>query len=154
LVRFVGSHGNALELLELAEKVLDEMAPFVEFAIERQGSGASWVLRDDDLGAARIEIGNDGITVEGLVGNETTELDAFDQRRDADRVEAMAGQEFEAHKIAERVGEGQDLGGQAPLGAAYGLAFSPPFAPCPWRWTLTMVASTMAYSRSGSSEQA
>src|SRR4051812_2860743 len=28
------------------------------------------------------------------------------------------------------------------------------FAPCPCRWTLTMVASTMAYSRSGSSETA
>src|ERR1700730_7029478 len=28
------------------------------------------------------------------------------------------------------------------------------FAPCPWRWTLTMVASTMAYSMSGWSETA
>src|SRR5918995_1050492 len=66
----------------------------------------------------------------------------------------MARQEFEAHKIAERVGQREDLGGHATLGAAYGLALSPPFAPCPCRWTLTMVASTIAYSRSGSSEQA
>ena len=154
MVRFVGSHGEALELFELAEEVLDEMSPFVELAIERQGSGAPWVLGDDDLGPARIEIGNDGIAVEGLVGDETAKIDTVDQRLDADRVEAMARQEFEAHKIAERVGQREDLGGQATLGAAYGLALSPPFAPCPWRWTLTMVASTIAYSRSGSSEQA
>jgi hypothetical protein len=104
--------------------------------------------------APRIEIGDNGIIVEGLVGNETTELDPFGQRRDADRVKAMAGQEFEAHKIAERVGQRENLGGHATLGAAYGSALSPPFAPCPWRWTLTMVASTIAYSRSVSSEQA
>src|SRR3546814_4051806 len=66
----------------------------------------------------------------------------------------MAGQQDEAHEIAECIGERQDLGRQAALGAADGLALSPPFAPWPWRWTLTMVASTMAYSMSGSSEQA
>src|SRR5690606_14706278 len=66
----------------------------------------------------------------------------------------VAGQENEAHEIAERIGEGENFGRHAALGAAYGLALSPPFAPCPWRWTLTMVASTMAYSMSGASEQA
>src|SRR5688572_21679870 len=130
------------------------MAPFVEVAVERQGACGSWVLRDDDLGTARVETGDDGIAVERLVGNETTESDPFDQRLDTDCVEAMAQQELKAHKIAERIGQREDLGGQATLGAADGLALSPPFAPCPWRWTLTMVASTIAYSRSGSSEQA
>ena len=133
MVGFVGSHGNALELLEPTEEVFDEMPPFVEFAIERQWSCASWVLRDDDLGTARIEIGDDGIAVKGLVGDETTEIETFDQGLDADRVEAMAGQEFEAHEIAERVGQRKNFGRHATLGAADGLALSPPFAPCPWR---------------------
>src|ERR1043165_9688828 len=66
----------------------------------------------------------------------------------------MAGQEDEADEIAERVGQRQNLGRHAAFGATYRLALRPPFAPCPWRWTLTMVASTMAYSMSGSSEQA
>src|SRR3546814_16405051 len=66
----------------------------------------------------------------------------------------MAGQQDEAHEIAECIGERQDLGRHAALGAADGLALSPPFAPWPWRWTLTMVASTMAYSMSGWSEKA
>src|SRR6188768_2948042 len=66
----------------------------------------------------------------------------------------MAGEKVEAHEVAERIGQRQDLGSHAALGAAYGLALSPPFAPWPWRWTLTMVASTMANSMSGWSEQA
>src|SRR4030095_13457860 len=63
-------------------------------------------------------------------------------------------QEHKAQEIAERVGERQDLGGQATFGAADGLAVRPPFAPCPWRWTFTMVASTRAYPRPGSPETA
>ena len=82
------------------------------------------------------------------------ESETVDKRSDADRIETVAGQQDEAHEIAERVGERKDFGRHAALGAAYGLALSPPFAPCPWRWTLTMVASTMAYSMSGWSEQA
>src|SRR5882762_2211287 len=63
-------------------------------------------------------------------------------------------QQHEADEVAQGVGEGQDFGRHAALGFADGLALSPPFAPCPWRWTLTMVASTMAYSMSGCSETA
>src|SRR3546814_478836 len=112
------------------------------------------MLGDDDFGTAVVQFGNDGIAVEGLVGDQRAERDAVDERRHADRIETVARQQLEAHAIAERVGEGEDLGGHAASGAAYGLALSPPFAPWPWRWTLTMVASNMAYSMSGSSEQA
>ena len=76
----------------------------------------------------------------------------MDQRRHADGVMALSRQQDKADEIAEGVREREDLGRQAALGLAYGLALSPPFAPCPWWWTLTMVASTMAYSISGSSE--
>ena len=112
------------------------------------------MLGDDDVGAALVQIGDDGIAVEGLVGDQAAEGDSVDQRSDAHRIEAVAGQKHEANQIAERVGESEDLGRHAALGAADGLALRPPFAPWPWRWTLTMVASTMAYSISGSSEQA
>src|SRR5450631_104575 len=154
LVGFVGAHGDSLELFELAEEILDQMAPFVELGVERQRCGTSWMLRDDDLGTALVQVGDDCIAVEGLVGDQSAEGEAIDERRDTDRIETMAGQENEAHEITERIGEGEDLGRQAALGAADGLALSPPFAPWPWRWTLTMVASTMAYSMSGCSEQA
>src|SRR5215211_9094387 len=112
------------------------------------------MLGDHDLGAACIEIGDQGIAVESGIGAQRPEGEPVDERRHAHRIEALPGQEHEAHEVAERVGERQDLGGQAAFGAADGLARSPPFAPGPWRWTLTMVASTMAYSISGSSETA
>ena len=89
-----------------------------------------------------------------FVGDQPTEGEAVDERRNADRIEAVAGHKNEAPKVAERIGQGKDVSRHTALGAAYGLALSPPFAPWPWRWTLTIVASTMAYSISGSSEQA
>ena len=106
------------------------------------------------LAPRAFEIGDDGVAVEGLVGDQRVEGQSVDERRHADRVEALSRQQDEAHEIAERIGEGQDFGGHAAFRTADGLALSPPFAPCPWRWTLTMVASTMAYSMSGSSETA
>src|SRR5271167_4544644 len=112
------------------------------------------MLRDDDFGATLVEVGNDGIAVEGLVGDEAVKGETVDERGDADRIETMAGHENEANEIAERVRQRQNFGRHAAFGTADGLALSPPFEPCPWRWTLTMVASTMAYSMSGSSEQA
>ena len=52
LIGLVGAHGDALELLELAEEVLDQMAPFVHLGVDLQRDGAARVLRDHDLGAA------------------------------------------------------------------------------------------------------
>src|SRR3954463_13143346 len=101
----------------------------------------------DHLGPACIEIGDQGLAVEGRVGDQRPKGEPVDERRHAHRIEALPRQKHEAHQIAELVGERQDFGGQAALGATDGLALRPPFAPCPWRWTLTMVASTMAYSR-------
>src|SRR5208283_1589820 len=92
--------------------------------------------------------------VESLVGDERGESQSLDQRGNADGVEALSRQQHEAHEVAERVGKRQDFGSHSAFRTADGLALSPPFAPCPWRWTFTMVASTMAYSISGSSETA
>ncbi len=100
-----------------------------------QRYGAARMLRDHDLGAALVEIGDDVVAVEGLIGDQSAELNACDQRRDPHRVKALPRQEDQSDEVAERVGEGQDLGRHAALGLADGLALSPPFAPCPWRWT-------------------
>jgi hypothetical protein len=62
-IGFVGSHGDAFEFFELAEEVLDQVAPFVDFGIERQRLGSTRVLRDDDLGAALVEVGDNGVAV-------------------------------------------------------------------------------------------
>ena len=91
---------------------------------------------------------------ESFIGDQSAELDSLDQGFDSHGVEAMARQQFKAHQIAQGIGESQDFRRHSAFGLAYGLALSPPFAPWPWRWTLTIVASTMAYSMSGSSERA
>jgi hypothetical protein len=44
LIGFVCAHGDSFELLELAEEVIDQVAPFVEVGIERQGRSAPWML--------------------------------------------------------------------------------------------------------------
>ncbi|MER8880829.1 hypothetical protein NKI11_30740 [Mesorhizobium sp. M0684] len=71
------------------------------------------MLRDNDLGAAVVQIGDDGVAVESLVGDQPAEGEAVDERRNAYRIETMAGQENEAHEIAERISERENLGGHA-----------------------------------------
>ena len=105
------------------------MAPFVNLRVDGNRVQALRALRDDDAGAAFIQFGDDPVGIERLVGDQRAELDAIDQRGDADRVVALARQELEADQIAERVGQSEDFGGPSALGLAYGLALSPPFEP-------------------------
>src|SRR4051794_39394360 len=65
----------------------------------------------------------------------------------------LAGQQDEAHQGAEGVDKGDDLGRQAAARAADGLGPGPPFAPLAFWWAVTMVPSTRAYSKSGSSDR-
>ena len=130
------------------------MAPLVDFGVDAPWLGAPWMLGDDDPSAPRVQRVEDPVDVEGLVGDQPAEVDAADQRRHAQGIEAVTRQQLEAHQVAERVGQGDDLRAPAAARAAYGLALSPPFAPCPWRWTLTMLPSIIANSRSGSPDRA
>src|SRR3981189_2618768 len=130
------------------------MPPFGHLLNDGERLCTARMLGDDGFGAARVEIDDNGVAVERLVGDQRVEGQSVDEWRHAHRVEALSRQKHEPHEIAERIGEGQDFGGHAAFRTADGLALGPPFAPCPWRWTLTMVASTMAYSMSGSSETA
>jgi len=62
------------------------------------------MLGDDDLGATLIELGDDMIAVECLVGDQSTELDVLDKRVDANCVKALSRQENEVDKIPQRIG--------------------------------------------------
>ena len=126
-------HDDAFELLKLSEEVLDEVAPLIDFNIDLARPGASGMLRNENLGAAPVEIGDDGVAIEGLIAEQGAELEVLDQRGHADRVEPVPRQQDEADQVSQCVGQGQDLRGHAAFGAAYGLILGPPFAPCPWR---------------------
>lgn len=123
-VGLIGSHCDAVELLELAEKILGEVAPFVNLWVDGERCGAPRTLRDDNLDAACVGIGNNG-DVELLVCAQR--IPPIDERRHADVVVTMAGQWFETDKIAGRACQREDFGRQADLGTPDSLALSPPF---------------------------
>ena len=101
MIGLVGAHSDAFELLELAEEVFDEMPPFVHLLVDGERLCATRMLGDDDLGAARVEFGDNGVAVERLVGDQRVEGQSLNERRHAHRVEALSRQKHEAHEIAE-----------------------------------------------------
>jgi hypothetical protein len=132
-VGLVGSHCDAFEFLQLAEEVLDQVAPFVDVLVDIERLGAPLMLRDDDLRLAFVQVFDDPVGIKGLVGDQAAEFDILDQGCDADGVEAVAGQQDKPHQVPKRVGQREDFGGPAALRLADGLVLGPPFAPCAWR---------------------
>src|SRR3954463_5453078 len=145
--------GDGPELLQLGEGVLDEVAPAIHVAIEVDRGLAVGLGRDHRDGPAGVKVCPQPVHVEGFVAEQGAEGDARNQRPHADGVVALAGQQDEAHQVAESVDEGDDLGRQAAARAADGLVLGPPFAPLALWWAVTMVPSTRAYSKSGSSDR-
>ena len=103
-VCLVASHCYAFEFLQLAEEILDQVAPFVNVLVDVERFGAPGVLRDYDLRLAFVHVFDDPVGIKGLVGDQAAEFDVLDQGRDADGVKAMAGEQDEPHQIPERVG--------------------------------------------------
>ena len=132
-VCLVTSHCDAFEFLQLAEEVLDQVAPFVDVLVDIERLGAPLMLRDDDLGSALVEVFDDPVGIKGLVGDQAAEFDILDQGCDADGDEAVAGQQDKPHQVPECVGQREDFGGPTPLRFTDGLILGPPFAPCAWR---------------------
>ena len=132
-VCLVASHCYALEFLQPAEEVLDQVAPFVNVLVDVERFGAPLMLRDDDLRLALVHVFDDPVGIKSLVSDQAPEFEVLDQGRDADGVKAMAGEQNEPHQIPKRVGQREDFGGPAALRLADGLIFGPPFAPCAWR---------------------
>lgn len=83
-------NAQAFELLELAEEVLDQVLPFVHLLVDRPRRSSARMLGDDGLCSALVEICDDGIGVERFVGDQAIEVDAVDQRLNADRSSSSA----------------------------------------------------------------
>ena len=132
-VGFVGAQGDALELFEFAEEILDQVTTFVKLQVDGQGVRTSRVLGNADHSTTFVHLRDDPVAVEGLVGQHRAEADPVDQGGHADGVKAVSRQQDKAHEVAKRIGQRQYLGGPAALRLAYRLTLSPPFEPCPWR---------------------
>lgn len=130
------------------------MPPFVCFLVElcRKASvGFRWNDRGDAPFGQRS---SQPIGIEGAISEQVICSEVVDQCRHSSQVVRLPRQQAEIDKVTKRVGQGQDFGRYATARTAYGLALSPPFAPCPERWTLTMEPSIMAYSKSASADKA
>ena len=99
-VGLVVSGGDSAEGFEAAEEILDEMAPAIHVEVARDGMSAVGFGRDDRGCAPVGQFGAQPIDIEGLVAEERGEVDVLDERRDAEAVVALTGQQDEAGEIA------------------------------------------------------
>jgi hypothetical protein len=74
LVGLVGAHGDAFEVLDLAEEVFDEMPPFVHLLVDDEELCSARMLGDDNFGVAHFEFGDNGGAVERLVGDQRADI--------------------------------------------------------------------------------
>ena len=102
-VGFVVACCDPTEFFDLGEIVFDQMAPSVHVDIVRYGLFAIGLRRDDGHRSSFIELGADGVGVEGFVGDQGVDDGAVEERVDADAVVTLAGQKHEFGEVAERV---------------------------------------------------
>ena len=69
------------------------------------------------------------VGIERPVGEELAAGQPLEQRRRAAQIMSLSGQQAKIDKVAERIGQGHDLGRNTTARASDGLALSPPFAP-------------------------
>ena len=155
---FVVSACDGAEHLELGEEVLDEVAGAVEVRIVFAPIGAVDFGRDHGGNAQPLERSDHALVcIICAVGEQRSEAagELGDEGVGPVQVVEVAGRQVDGDRVAERVAERVDLGGQPALAAADRLGLAgPPFAPALAWCAVTMVASSMAYSPSPSADKA
>ena len=117
--------GNGPELLELGEEVLDQMPGLVEVLVKGARCLAGFARWDDRRLAGVSERREHPLVgIEGLVGNEGVRFQPGQQGIGSGQIVLLATAEMKTNRIAERIHQRVDLGGQPALAAADGLVFS------------------------------
>ena len=124
------------------------MPPLVGLFVEFRREFAVGFGRDHRGNAARQHVGSQPVRIKSAVGQQMPGIQTLKQGAGLAQIVCLPRHQAEINEVAERIGQRQNLGGYPASGAPDGLAESPPFAPCPERWTLTIVPSVMAYSKS------
>ena len=144
--------GDSSVMLDGVELSLDEIALGVECEVAGPFdlSGRSW--RYHSLDGAYFKAVDEAVGIIALVGEQDSRLDLGRQRFRLGDVVSVATGEAERQWIAERVNDHVDFCRETTARAADGLV-APPYlrAPALCWCALTMVASIIAYSLSGSS---
>lgn len=113
------------------------MSPLVYLVIDLRRLTSLRTLGDSVRRTARVHLCDDPIAVENLVSRESTKRGALDQRSHAKGVLSINGHEHEPHEVTERFYQSKSLDHPPSLRLTYRLTTSPPFAPCPRRWTIS-----------------
>lgn len=94
-----------------------------------KGGEAISLGRDDCDSAAPFHFGYDSISVIGLICNDVLCQVVAKHGQGRDAVVDLASGELQAHRIAQSIDEGMNLGCQAAAAAADGLGIAPPLPP-------------------------
>jgi hypothetical protein len=108
-------------LFELVEETLNDIAFAVEDEIARARVFSVGFGRDDWRERSSVERADEGVGVEGLVGDQSAGIDGFDESFSASQIVILALAEHHLDGIAEGVDERVNLGGQSAAGSADGL---------------------------------
>ena len=128
-IGFVVSRVHGTEFFDFAEVILDEVTPSIFDGIMGNGRFSIGLRRNDSLRSTAARLVADRVIVEGLVAQQRLEGQAVKEFRYPDAVVALSRQQHEAHQVAQRIDQRQNLRGQAAFRPADGLMASPPFAP-------------------------
>jgi hypothetical protein len=123
---FVVAGGDGAELLELGEEILDQVPGLVELAIVVPRSPSVLPRWNDRRFAGCCERLDDPLVgIKGLVGNERVRLDGRQQAIGPDEIMGLAARQGKANRIAERIHQRMDFGGQPTLAAPDGFVPTP-----------------------------
>lgn len=113
------------EVFDSIEETFDEIA----FGVKREVAGALnpavGLGRDDRDDAAHLEAADEAVGIVSLVGDHGFRLDLGGKRFGLGNVVDLASGEADGERIAERIDDGMDLGGQSAARAPDGLVFAP-----------------------------
>ena len=147
LGRFVASEGDALESFELADRLLDAGAPFVERAWEEARSVLRVVAARDDWADAAVAGGSAvALRVVAFVGDDRARPDVgtdIQQRLELATVARLAAGQMEGEGQAGEIRLDVDLGREPATRAAERLLILPPLAPAAETCARTTVESNI-----------
>ena len=122
---FVVARGDRAELFEFAEEILDQMALFVEFAIEFARRQAVCSGRDyRGFASRRQPVEDSAIGIEGTICDQQVGGHMRQQRISRGQVVRLSRGQQQAQRIAERVDQRMDLAAQTAAAVAKGLVLS------------------------------
>ena len=153
---FVG-RGDATKLLDILEETFDQVALCIQGVVAFAFAfGFSIGLgRNDRFDLSTFDAGDEAVGVVAFVSKDRIWFHLDDKRFSLGDVVSLSAREAQHQRIAQGVDDNMDFGGQPTVRATYGLVGAPFFrTPALCWWALTMVASIMAYSLSGSSAKA